>query len=134
MKKIGYVKWPHPSGFKYLGNKVLLNCPAICSWYFCFSFDESSLNAMLNDSVKLVAGYFVMFLYTLFALGHLNSVEARPYLAVTGIFAIILGVGAGSGLAFLLGFQYTSMHPVATFLALGKVDQWRCAKNTCEED
>ena len=80
--------------------------------------DESSL-AIAVDVLKMMAGYGLMFGYTLLTLGKLNRVEHKMYLAIAGIVSIQFGVVIGLGISMMLGILYTPIHGVLPFFCLG---------------
>ena len=43
----------------------------------------------------------------------------RAYLAVAGIFSVVMGVMTSLGLSSALGFPFTTIHGILPFLALG---------------
>ncbi len=91
-----------------------------------FSFADTSVNSLNRDRDRLLFSCSVMLFYTMLTLGRrLNNIEARPLLALAGILAVGMGVGAGSGVSYFLGVDHTPMHVAAFFLALG--GYWRCA-------
>ena len=68
------------------------------------------------DSQRQMAGYALMFVYTLLSLGKFNRVEVRLYLAAAGILSIFFGVAIGLGLTMALGLTYTPLTGVIPFL------------------
>ena len=72
------------------------------------------------DSVRMVIGYLVMFLYAMVVLGKRNKVEHRTYLALAGIVACFMGLMISLGLTMAFGFYYTTLHGILPFMALGK--------------
>ena len=68
----------------------------------------------------MVAGYALMFLYTVAMLGRPNAVEQRAYLAMAGISAVGMGMLVSLGMTMTLGFFYTTIHGVLPFLAMGE--------------
>ena len=85
-----------------------------------FSFNDLSTSAIFFDGVKMVSGYLLMFLYTVFMLGKVNRVEHRTYLTAAGITAVILGLVVSIGLGALMNLPYTPIHAILPFLCLGK--------------
>ena len=69
-----------------------------------------------HDSQRQMAGYALMFAYTLLSLGKFNRVEVRLYLAAAGILSIFFGVAIGLGLTMALGLTYTPLTGVIPFL------------------
>jgi len=83
------------------------------------SFDEVSANAIFFDAIKMAAGYLLMFTYTIFMLGKLNTLEVKMYLAVAGIVSVGMGLMIALGLSAFLGYPYTPTHAALPFLCLG---------------
>lgn len=83
------------------------------------SFGDISAGAILFDTWLMAAGYTLMFSYTIFMLGNLNSLEVRLYLSMMGIVGVFMGLAIAMGLSSLLGFPYTPMHGMLPFLCLG---------------
>ncbi len=86
----------------------------------CRSFGDVSADAIFFDGIKMASGYLLMFVYTIFMLGRLNSVEIRVYLSIVGIICIGMGLIIAMGLTLAFGYPYTPMHAALPFLALGK--------------
>ena len=84
------------------------------------SYSDVSTDAIFFDAIKMASGYMLMFIYTIFMLGKLNSVEIKGYLAIVGIASVGMGLFIGLGLSSALGFDYTPMHAAMPFLALGE--------------
>ena len=76
-------------------------------------------DAIQFDTIKLLAGFGLMFLYTMSMLGRANAVEHRAYLAAAGLLAVGFGVVAALGLTMAVGMFYTTMHGILPFLCLG---------------
>ena len=83
------------------------------------SFADVSSEAVELDLPLVAVGYFLMFSYTMLMLGKINLVEHRTYLAMAGIFAVVMGVMISLGLSSALGFPFTTIHGILPFLALG---------------
>ena len=83
------------------------------------SFGDVSANAIFFDAIKMAAGYLLMFTYTIFMLGKLNTLEVKMYLAVAGIISVGMGLLIAVGLSSALGYPYTPMHAALPFLCLG---------------
>ena len=83
------------------------------------SFADVSSEAVELDLPLVFIGYFLMFSYTMLMLGKINAVEHRTYLAMAGIFAVMMGVAISLGLSSALGFPFTTIHGILPFLALG---------------
>ena len=78
-------------------------------------------NAVRIDLVKTVMGYVLMFIYTMIMLGRPNVVENRPYLAVAGITAVLLGLVMSIGVSMALGLKFVMIHGMLPYLAMGNV-------------
>ena len=52
------------------------------------SYSDVSTDAIFFDAIKMASGYMLMFIYTIFMLGKLNSVEIKGYLAIVGIASV----------------------------------------------
>ena len=85
-----------------------------------FSFSDISTQAIFFDGVKMVCGWFLMFVYTMLMLGRFNMVEHRTYLSAAGFLAVGMGLIISLGLTFAIGMPYTPMHAILPFLYLGK--------------
>ena len=85
-----------------------------------FSLSDASSDSLLFDTGLMVAGYALMFLYTVAMLGRPNAVEQRAYLAMAGISAVGMGMLVSLGMTMTLGFFYTTIHGVLPFLAMGE--------------
>ena len=83
------------------------------------SFADVSSEAVELDLPLVAVGYFLMFSYTMLMLGKMNAVEHRTYLAMAGIFSVMMGVMISLGLSSALGFPFTTIHGILPFLALG---------------
>ena len=83
------------------------------------SFGDVSAGAIFFDAWLMAAGYVLMFAYTIFTLGKLNSLEIRLYLSIAGIVGIGMGLVIAMGVSSLLGYPYTPMHAMLPFLCLG---------------
>ncbi len=83
------------------------------------SFSDEMTGAIMVDSYRMVAGYLLMFIYTVAMLGRPNSVEHRTYLALAGIMSVLLGLGISFGLSFAWGYKFTTITGVLPFLAMG---------------
>ena len=83
------------------------------------SFGDISSEAVFFDAYLMLAGYLLMFSYTIFMLGKLNSLEVRLYLSISGIISIFMGLAVSLGFSSALGFPYTPMHMALPFLCLG---------------
>ena len=66
------------------------------------SFNDISSSAIFFDGVKMVAGWLLMFFYTVFMLGRVNLVEHRTYLTAAGIFAVAMGLVMSIGLTAMI--------------------------------
>jgi hypothetical protein len=97
---------------EYLGAVIYPNA--------CRSFGDVSADAIFFDGIKMASGYLLMFVYTIFMLGRLNTIEVRFYLSIVGIICIGMGLIIAMGLTLALGYPYTPMHAALPFLALGK--------------
>ena len=84
------------------------------------SFGDVSSEAIFFDAVKMAVGYGLMFLYTIFMLGRVNSVEIKLYLSIAGITSVGMGLIIALGLSSMIGYAYTPMHAALPFLCLGK--------------
>ena len=85
-----------------------------------YSFSDVTSSAVFFDGVKMVSGWIIMFLYTVFMLGRVNRLEQRCYLTVSGIMAVGMGLLIAYGLTGAMGLPYTPIHAILPFLALGK--------------
>jgi Niemann-Pick C1 protein len=83
------------------------------------SFNDISSSAIFFDGVKMVSGYLLMFMYTVFMLGRVNRVEHRTYLTAAGIFAVAMGLVQSIGISSMLNLPYSPMHAILPFLCLG---------------
>ena len=83
------------------------------------SFADVSSEAVELDLPLVAVGYLLMFSYTMLMLGKMNAVEHRTYLAMAGIFSVMMGVMISLGLSSALGFPFTTIHGILPFLALG---------------
>eukprot|EP00095_Tigriopus_kingsejongensis_P005354 maker-scaffold34_size539781-snap-gene-1.9 protein:Tk05354 transcript:maker-scaffold34_size539781-snap-gene-1.9-mRNA-1 annotation:"hypothetical protein DAPPUDRAFT_306990" len=83
------------------------------------SFNDITSEAIFFDAVKMAAGYFLMFFYTMLFLGKLNLVEHRTWIAAGGIISVGMGLGIAFGVTSALGMPYTPIHGILPFLALG---------------
>ncbi|TRY67572.1 hypothetical protein TCAL_07820 [Tigriopus californicus] len=83
------------------------------------SFNDITAEAIFFDAVKMAAGYFLMFFYTMFFLGRINLVEHRTWIAAGGIFSVAMGLGIAFGITSAIGLPYTPIHGILPFLALG---------------
>ena len=83
------------------------------------SFADISAKAIFFDAFLMVGGYLIMFAYTILMLGKLNRLQMRVYLSLAGLTSIGMGISASVGLASILGFPYTPMHPILPFICLG---------------
>jgi predicted RND superfamily exporter protein len=83
------------------------------------SFGDISSDAIFFDAYLMAGGYLVMFAYTIFMLGKLNTLEVRLFLSVSGLVSIFMGLGISLSLSSLLGYPYTPMHAALPFLCLG---------------
>ena len=86
-----------------------------------FSFGDISTESLSFDTIRMICGYGVMFVYVIFMLGKLNRVEHRTYLAVAGLVSVLFGLIISMGMAFQMGYFYTPLHTLLPFLALGRV-------------
>ena len=84
------------------------------------SFGDISSDAIFFDAYLMAGGYLLMFAYTIFMLGKLNTLEVRLFLSVSGIVSIFMGLGISLSLSSLLGYPYTPMHAALPFLCLGE--------------
>ena len=84
-------------------------------------FGDVSTDSLSFDTIRMICGYGVMFVYVILMLGKLNRVEHRTYLAIAGLVAVLFGIVISMGMAFQLGYFYTPLHGLLPFLALGKV-------------
>ena len=98
----------------------MINCPL-----FSTSLSDASSDSLLFDTGLMVAGYALMFLYTVAMLGRPNAVEQRAYLAMAGISAVGMGMLVSLGMTMTLGFFYTTIHGVLPFLAMGESPTWK---------
>jgi hypothetical protein len=83
------------------------------------SFGDVSSDSLYFDTILMVLGYGLMFVYTMLMLGKPNLVEQRYYLAMAGIIAVGMGITISLGLTMAFGLFYTTIHGVLPFLALG---------------
>merc|ERR1712226_303915 len=83
------------------------------------SFGDVSAGAIFFDAWLMVAGYLLMFTYTILVLGKMNSLEVRLYLSIAGIAGVFMGLAIAIGLSSMLGYAYTPMHAMLPFLCLG---------------
>ena len=83
-------------------------------------FGDVSTDSLSFDTIRMICGYGVMFVYVILMLGKLNRVEHRTYLAIAGLVAVLFGIVISMGMAFQLGYFYTPLHGLLPFLALGK--------------
>merc|ERR1712038_1047689 len=83
------------------------------------SFGDISSGAIFFDAYLMAGGYLLMFAYTIFMLGKLNTLEVRLFLSISGIVSIFMGLGISLSLSSLLGYPYTPMHAALPFLCLG---------------
>jgi len=83
------------------------------------SFNDISYEAVFFDAYKIIIGYIIMFIYTVFMLGRINWIEIRLYLSGMGIFSCLMGLASAMGLTFLLGLEYNQTHNVLPFIAIG---------------
>eukprot|EP00090_Calanus_glacialis_P027719 TRINITY_DN4393_c0_g1_i1.p1 TRINITY_DN4393_c0_g1~~TRINITY_DN4393_c0_g1_i1.p1 ORF type:complete len:1001 (-),score=160.99 TRINITY_DN4393_c0_g1_i1:89-3091(-) len=83
------------------------------------SFGDISSDAIFFDAYLMAGGYLLMFAYTIFMLGKLNTLEVRLFLSISGIVSIFMGLGIALSLSSLLGYPYTPMHAALPFLCLG---------------
>ena len=84
------------------------------------SFGDISSDAIFFDAYLMAGGYLLMFAYTIFMLGKLNTLEVRLFLSISGIVSIFMGLGISISLSSLLGYPYTPMHAALPFLCLGE--------------
>ena len=84
-------------------------------------FGDVSTDSLSFDTIRMICGYGVMFVYVIFMLGKLNRVEHRTYLAVAGLVSVLFGLIISMGMAFQMGYFYTPLHTLLPFLALGRV-------------
>ena len=84
------------------------------------SFGDISSDAIFFDAYLMAGGYLLMFAYTIFMLGKLNTLEVRLFLSISGIVSIFMGLGISLSLSSLLGYPYTPMHAALPFLCLGE--------------
>ena len=84
------------------------------------SFGDISSDAIFFDAYLMAGGYLLMFAYTIFMLGKLNTLEVRLFLSISGIVSIFMGLGIALSLSSLLGYPYTPMHAALPFLCLGE--------------
>ena len=84
------------------------------------SFGDISSEAVFFDAYLMLAGYMLMFSYTVIMLGRLNSLEVRLYLSISGIISIFMGLAISLGISSALGYPYSPMHMALPFLCLGK--------------
>merc|ERR1719264_1620994 len=70
------------------------------------SFSDASSDSLLFDTGLMIAGYALMFLYTVAMLGRPNAVEQRAYLAMAGISAVGMGMVVSLGMTMTFGFFY----------------------------
>jgi hypothetical protein len=87
--------------------------------FFAYSFNDISSRAIFFDGVKMVSGYLLMFIYTLFMLGRINLIEHRTYLTAAGIVSVAMGLIISIGLSSAINLPYTPMHAILPFLCLG---------------
>eukprot|EP00088_Acartia_fossae_P046862 TRINITY_DN5073_c0_g1_i2.p1 TRINITY_DN5073_c0_g1~~TRINITY_DN5073_c0_g1_i2.p1 ORF type:complete len:1105 (-),score=246.34 TRINITY_DN5073_c0_g1_i2:820-4134(-) len=83
------------------------------------SFGDLNEQAILFDVLKLVIGYIIMFVYTVFMLGRINKLELRLYMTIVGIVSVGMGLVIGIGISSLIGYPYTPIHSALPFLCLG---------------
>jgi len=83
------------------------------------SFGDISSEAVFFDAYLMLAGYMLMFSYTVIMLGRLNSLEVRLYLSISGIISIFMGLAISLGISSALGYPYSPMHMALPFLCLG---------------
>ena len=95
-------------------------CWCILNFRHSSSFSDASSDSLLFDTGLMIAGYALMFLYTVAMLGRPNAVEQRAYLAMAGISAVGMGMVVSLGLTMAFGFFYTTIHGVLPFLAMGE--------------
>ena len=86
------------------------------------SFGDISSDAIFFDAYLMAGGYLLMFAYTIFMLGKLNTLEVRLFLSISGIVSIFMGLGIALSLSSLLGYPYTPMHAALPFLCLGEYE------------
>ena len=84
------------------------------------SFGDISSKAIFFDAYLMAGGYLLMFAYTIFMLGKLNTLEVRLFLSISGIVSIFMGLGIALSLSSLLGYPFTPMHAALPFLCLGE--------------
>ena len=87
-------------------------------------FNVLSMRAAIGDTIKgdvslLSAGFLIVFIYVMFMLGKMNSVEQRAYLSMLGVSAIGLGIATSYGLCQLIGVWYGPMNSILPFMLLG---------------
>ena len=83
------------------------------------SFNDLIGGSIASDLSSLASGYLLIYLYVLINLGKRNSVEQRVWLSITGIAAVMMGVGTSFGLASFMGVFSTGMNQLLPFLMLG---------------
>jgi len=83
------------------------------------SYGDISADAIFSDTFLLLGGYLIMFMYTIFMLGRLNTLEVRVFLSIAGIVSIAMGMAIALSISSLLGYAYTPMHSALPLLCLG---------------
>ena len=73
------------------------------------------------DGYKMVAGYLLMFIFTICMLGRFNRIELRLYLSMAGIFGVIMGYIISLGITSLCGFPLTPLAVLLPFVFLGEL-------------
>ncbi len=83
------------------------------------SFVDEASGPIEFDILRMIAGYGLMFLYTMLTLGKLNRVEHKLYLALVGLLAVLFGFMLAVGTTMALGMLYTPVHGLLPFICLG---------------
>ena len=102
--------------------KTVLDLSTVEVEVFIFSsrsLGDVSTQSLFFDATLLAGGYTIMFVYTVFMLGRLNTLEVRFYLSVVGIVSIGMGFVLGIGISSLLDYPVTPIHSLLPFLCLG---------------
>ncbi|XP_040571494.1 patched domain-containing protein 3 [Lepeophtheirus salmonis] len=76
-------------------------------------------NGMENDVQLFIFGYLIVFVYIIFNLGEMNTLEHKFYLAVVGIACVGMGYASSVGIFQLLSVYATPMNSILPFMLLG---------------
>ena len=83
------------------------------------SVEDEMSRVFLTDAPIYVAAIIVMVIYLSLTLGKLDKIRARPWLAVSTVFVMILALIMGYGLGLACGFAFNNLVLLVPYILLG---------------